>query len=75
MRQGADAFPGGHDLGDPGPAGPDLEAPLATAAGQAGGGVQEAQGVRLGLGEAAVDSEELELTWVSSVTAVWTAAR
>jgi hypothetical protein len=42
LRQGADLVPGGHDVGGPGPAGVDLEAAPAAAAGQPGGSVQDA---------------------------------
>ena len=35
-------LPGGHDVSGPGPAGLDVEAALAAAAGQSGGGVQDA---------------------------------
>lgn len=51
LRQGGDPFPGGHDVSGPGPAGLDLQAALAAAAGQPGGGVQDAvaQGLRSAL--------------------------
>jgi hypothetical protein len=73
LRQGADAVPGGHDVSGPGPGDLDLQAGLAAAAGQAGGGVQKAaQGLRLGLGEAA--SRASSLSQASRVAAVKAAA-
>jgi hypothetical protein len=47
VRQGADPFPGGHDVSGPRPGRGDLRALLAAAAGRAGGGVQDpvAQGL------------------------------
>src|SRR5690348_3391816 len=62
VRQGGDPVPGGHDVGGPGPAGLDPQAASAAAAGQAGGRVQDAvaQGLRLGLGQAAVQGEQAE---------------
>jgi len=42
LRQSADPIPGDDDVSGPGPAGLDLQLALAAAAGQAGGGVQDA---------------------------------
>ena len=57
-----DALPGGDDLLGPGPVCSDLEGSAATAAHQAGGGVQEAVAQRLRLcpGEVAVQGEQLQ---------------
>jgi hypothetical protein len=62
LRQSADVVPGGDEVGGPGPACLDVEAALAAAASQPGGGVQDAvaQGLRFGLGEGAVEGEQLE---------------
>src|SRR6266480_2372970 len=47
LRQGADPVPGGHDVSGPGPGGLDPQAPLSAAAGQAGGGVQTSDAVKV----------------------------
>jgi hypothetical protein len=62
VRQGGDAFPGGHDGIGPGPGGGDLQPAAPGSAGQAGGGVEDpvAQGLRLGAGEVAVQGDQLE---------------
>src|SRR5436190_5175155 len=60
LGQGADPVPGGHDHRCPGPGGGDFEVLPTAAAGQAGGGVQDAvaQFFGLGAGEVAVEGEQ-----------------
>src|SRR5579863_9041255 len=62
LRQGADPVPGGDDRCCPGPGGGDLEEPAASAADEAGGGVEDsvAQGLGLGPGQLAVQGGQLE---------------
>src|SRR6202522_1320832 len=62
VRNGVDALPGGDDLLGPGPVRGDLEGSSASAAHQAGGGVQEAVAQRLRLcpGEVAVQGQQLQ---------------
>src|SRR6266581_2163772 len=65
LRQGGDAVPGGHDVSGPGPAGLDVEAALAGAAGQLGGGVQDAVAQVLGSALARVPSRASSLSQAS----------
>src|SRR5215831_309968 len=60
VRQDGDPVPGGHDRWRPRPGCGDLQVASPAAAGQPGGGVQDpvAQGLGLGFGEGAVDSEQ-----------------
>ena len=62
VRQGGDPLPGPGDRLGPGPVRGDLPAPAASAADQAGGGVQDAvaQRLRFGPGEIAVQGEQPE---------------
>jgi hypothetical protein len=60
VRDGVDALPGGDDVVGPGLDRGDLEGPAASAADEAGSGVQEAQGLGLGFRQVAVESQQLQ---------------
>src|SRR5271169_5405339 len=60
VGQRADTLPGPRDRLGPRPVRGDLPAPAAPAAYQPGRGVQDAQRLRLGLGQVAIEGEELE---------------
>jgi Phage integrase family len=66
VRDGLDALPGGDDFLRPGPGGSDFQGSAASAADEAGAGVQDAvaQRLRLRPGQGAVQGQELQPLWV-----------